>query len=135
MLLKLLNAGLSSPRCPPSPTADLVQEYANNNTQWHVDFGEALQILLEHGYPDNHLVAGGEELAVLVDPTVITSQTTPQPTPQPTTTPTLSTNGPTDTTGSSTTNGGTTPIPTPTCMSQEDEDRAINATMPKISKQ
>ena len=43
--------------------------YARNNTRWHEDFGPAFQILLEHGYPDNHLVAAGQTLPILVDPT------------------------------------------------------------------
>ena len=36
-----------------------------NNTRWHEDFGPAFQILLEHGYPDNHLVAVEEDLPTL----------------------------------------------------------------------
>ena len=60
--------------CPPSPTAAIVVEYAMNNTRWHLDFGPAFQILLEHGYADNHLVAAGQELPVLVDPTVRTGR-------------------------------------------------------------
>ena len=56
--------------CPPSRTAEIVLEYATNNTRWHLDFGPAFQILLEHGYPDNHLVAAGQELPMLIDPTV-----------------------------------------------------------------
>ena len=48
--------------CPPSRTADIVMEYARNNTRWHEDFGPAFQILLEHGYEDNYLVAAGETL-------------------------------------------------------------------------
>ena len=57
--------------CEPSPTAAIVLEYARNNTRWHEDFGPAFQVLLEHGYPDNHLVAAGQTLPVLVDPTVV----------------------------------------------------------------
>ena len=55
--------------CDPSRTAAIAVQYARNNTRWHEDFGPAFQILLEHGYPDNHLVAAGETLPVLVDPT------------------------------------------------------------------
>ena len=58
--------------CPDSSTADVVQQYAMNNTRWHEDFGPAFQILMEHGYSKNHLVAAGETLPTLVDPTVIT---------------------------------------------------------------
>ena len=46
-----------------------------NNTRWHEDFGPAFQILLEHGYPDGHLVMAGEELPSLVDPIVNTPTT------------------------------------------------------------
>ena len=60
--------------CPPSRTAAIVEEYAMNNTLWHLDFGPAFQILLENGYADNHLVAAGQELPVLVDPTVKTGR-------------------------------------------------------------
>ena len=59
---------------PPSLTAAIVEEYAMNNTRWHLDFGTAFQILLKHGYADNHLVAAGQELPVLVDPTVNTGR-------------------------------------------------------------
>ena len=37
---------------------------------WHKDFGEAFQILIQHGYPSNHLVAAGTELPELIDPQV-----------------------------------------------------------------
>ena len=43
--------------CQPSRTADIVLEYANNNTRWHQDFGSAFQILIEHDYPAGALVA------------------------------------------------------------------------------
>ena len=43
--------------CPDSRTAGIVRQYAMNNTRWHEDFGPAFQILMEHGYPDNYLVA------------------------------------------------------------------------------
>lgn len=59
--------------CQPSRTADIVLEYAMNNTRWHQDFGEAFQILIENGYPDGHLVAAGEDPPVLIDPTINTS--------------------------------------------------------------
>ena len=62
--------------CEDSRTASIVNEYANNNTQWHEDFGIAFQILLEHGYPNGHLVEAGEELPILIDPIV----STPTPT-------------------------------------------------------
>lgn len=62
--------------CEPSPTAAIVLEYARNNTRWHEDFGPAFQVLLEHGYPDDHLVAAGQTLPTLVDPTVIPRMTT-----------------------------------------------------------
>ena len=55
--------------CERSRTANIVMEYARNNTRWHEDFGPAFQILLEHGYPDNHLVAAGVDLPLLIDPT------------------------------------------------------------------
>lgn len=55
--------------CERSRTANIVMEYARNNTRWLEDFGPAFQILLEHGYPDNHLVAAGVDLPPLVDPT------------------------------------------------------------------
>ena len=55
--------------CERSRTANIVLEYARNNTRWHEDFGPAFQILLEHGYPDNHLVAAGVVLPQLVNPT------------------------------------------------------------------
>ena len=58
--------------CPDSSTADIVQQYAMNNTSWHQDFGSAFQILMEHGYSKNHLVPAGENLPTLVDPTVNT---------------------------------------------------------------
>ena len=57
--------------CKTSRTADLVLEYARNNTVWHRDFGEAFQLLLQHGYPSNHLVAADEQLPELIDPQVI----------------------------------------------------------------
>ena len=57
--------------CKPSRTASIVQEYARNNTVWHEDFGGAYQILLEHGYPANHLVAAGEKLPQRIDPQVV----------------------------------------------------------------
>ena len=57
-------------KCKASHTADLVTEYARNNTMWHRDFGEAFQILIQHGYPLNHLVAAGTELPELIDPQV-----------------------------------------------------------------
>ena len=65
--------------CEPSSTAAITLEYARNNTRWHEDFGPAFQILLEHGYPDNHLVAAGQTLPELVDPTLapVVGQTTP----------------------------------------------------------
>ena len=56
--------------CQPSRTASIVEEYANNNTRWHEDFGGAFQILIEHGYPRNHLVLAGQDLPILVDPDV-----------------------------------------------------------------
>ena len=49
-----------------------------NNTRWHEDFGPAFQILLEHGYPDNHLVQAGQNLSILLSPMVSTPT---QPTP------------------------------------------------------
>ena len=61
--------------CQPSLTANIVLEYAMNNTKWHEDFGPAFQILLEHGYPDGHLVMAGDELPLLVDPIVNTPTT------------------------------------------------------------
>lgn len=61
--------------CQPSRTADIVMEYARNNTRWHEDFGPAFQILLEHGYPNSHLVMAGEELPLLIDPIVSTPTT------------------------------------------------------------
>ena len=57
--------------CRPSRTAGIVEEYARNNTAWHEDFGKAYQILLQHGYPANHLVAADETLPELIDPTVV----------------------------------------------------------------
>ena len=68
--------------CPASRTANIVKEYAHNNEIWIRDFGQAFQILLEHGYPDNHLVTAGQALPQLVDPTVRTptSATTEGPT-------------------------------------------------------
>ena len=54
--------------CDESRTASIVDEYAQNNTQWHEDFGTAFQILIEHGYPSGHLVEAGEELPTLIDP-------------------------------------------------------------------
>ena len=42
--------------CPDSPTADIVLEYARNNTRWHEDFGPAFQILIENGYARSELV-------------------------------------------------------------------------------
>lgn len=45
-------------------------EYVENNTRWHEDFGGAFQILVEHGYPRNHLVLAGQTLPILVDPDV-----------------------------------------------------------------
>lgn len=56
--------------CQPSRTANIVLEYANNNTRWHEDFGGAYQILIEHGYPRNHLVLAGQDLPILIDPDV-----------------------------------------------------------------
>ena len=50
--------------CPDSRTADIVREYALNNTRWHEDFGPAFQILLEHGYPDDHLILAGQHFLV-----------------------------------------------------------------------
>ena len=58
--------------CPESRTANIVLDYANNNARWHQDFGPAFQILLEHGYPDGHLVAAGVVLPQLIDPTINT---------------------------------------------------------------
>ena len=58
--------------CRPSRAADIVIEYARNNTRWHQDFGPAFQILVEHGYPDGHLVAAGQDLPILIDPMVNT---------------------------------------------------------------
>ena len=57
--------------CPPSRTAAISLEYARNNTKWHEDFGGAFQILIEHGYPENHLVLAGRELPPLIDPDVV----------------------------------------------------------------
>lgn len=57
--------------CPPSRTAAIALEYARNNTKWHEDFGGAFQILIEHGYPEKHLVLAGQELPQLVDPDVV----------------------------------------------------------------
>ena len=99
--------------CTESRTADIVRQYAMNNTRWHQDFGRALQILLEHGYADNHLVAAGMELPMLVDPTVNTPQITPEPTMM---TPV------------------TTPAATPAAVLQEDENRAIEATRQLIQR-
>ena len=45
--------------CTDSSTADIVQQYAMNNTRWHEDFGPAFQILMEHGYSNNSLVPAG----------------------------------------------------------------------------
>ena len=56
--------------CEDSRTASIVDEYAANNTQWHEDFGIAFQILIEHGYPNGHLVEAGEELPTPIDPIV-----------------------------------------------------------------
>lgn len=56
--------------CEPARTAGIVLEYANNNTKWHEDFGGAFQILIEHGYPRNHLVEAGQDLPMLIDPDV-----------------------------------------------------------------
>ena len=56
--------------CRTSRTADLVLEYAKNNTMWHRDFGEAFQILIQHGYPSNHLVEAGIKLPQRIDPVV-----------------------------------------------------------------
>jgi len=56
--------------CEDSRTANIVDEYAENNTQWHEDFGIAFQILIEYGYPNGHLVEAGEELPILIDPIV-----------------------------------------------------------------
>ena len=56
--------------CQSSRTASIVLEYANNNTKWHEDFSGAFQILIEHGYPRNHLVLAGQDLPILVDPDV-----------------------------------------------------------------
>ena len=56
--------------CRPSRTASIVLEYAKNNTKWHEDFGGAFQILIEHGYPRNHLVVAGQDLPILIDPDV-----------------------------------------------------------------
>ena len=66
--------------CRPSRTAGIVQEYARNNTVWHKDFGDAYQILLEHGYPANHLVQAGTTLPELIDPVVVIP---PSETPSP----------------------------------------------------
>ena len=49
-----------------------------NNTRWHKDFGPAFQILLEHGYPENHLKQAGQNLSTLLSPSVSTPT---QPTP------------------------------------------------------
>ena len=64
--------------CQPSRTASIVLEYVNNNTKWHEDFGGAFQILIEHGYPRNHLVVAGQDLPILVDP-VVEMPSTEQP--------------------------------------------------------
>ncbi len=56
--------------CQSSRTASIVLEYANNNTRWHKDFGGAFQILIENGYPRNHLVLAGQDLPILIDPDV-----------------------------------------------------------------
>lgn len=56
--------------CEASSTASIVDEYANNNTKWHEDFGIAFQILIEQGYPRGYLVEAGEELPTLTDPIV-----------------------------------------------------------------
>lgn len=65
--------------CERSRTANIVMQYARNNTRWHEDFGPAFQILLEHGYPDNHLVAAGVDLPPLVDPTMRAPVSTEMP--------------------------------------------------------
>ena len=83
--------------CEDSRTASIVNEYANNNTQWHEDFGIAFQILLEHGYPNGHLVEAGEELPILIDPIV----STPTPTASDMSTDSTASDMNTDTTASS----------------------------------
>ena len=57
--------------CEESSTADIVLEYARNNTRWHEDFGPAFQILLENGYARS-------ELAEVVE--VIAATSTEEPT-------------------------------------------------------
>jgi catalase (peroxidase I) len=36
--------------CPPSMTASIVEEFANNNTLFMEEFGPAFQIMIERGY-------------------------------------------------------------------------------------
>ena len=56
--------------CPDSRTANIVRQYAMNNTRWHEDFGPAFQILMEHGYPDNYLIAAVTAPATSPTPSV-----------------------------------------------------------------
>ena len=81
-----------------------------NNTRWHEDFGPAFQILLGHGYPDNHLVRAGQNLSDEISPNVSTPT---QPTAPPTM-PTQPTTPPNNT--------------IPSAVSQIEENRAIEAT-------
>ena len=87
-----------------------------NNTRWHKDFGPAFQILLEHGYPDNHLVRAGQNLSEEISPNVSTPT---QPTAA-TTMPTRPTTPPNNT--------------NPSVVSQADETRAIEATEQLIQR-
>ena len=65
--------GISSPTAQNhAQPINIVLDYANNNARWHQDFGPAFQILLEHSYPDSHLVVARVALPQLIDPTVNT---------------------------------------------------------------
>ena len=41
--------------CTASITADIVTEFANNNTAFQLAFGSAFQVLIENGYPNGRL--------------------------------------------------------------------------------
>jgi catalase (peroxidase I) len=43
--------------CPPSMTASIVEEFANNNTLFMEEFGPAFQLMIENGYRTGDLVS------------------------------------------------------------------------------
>lgn len=62
---------MSFTNCPPSSTASIVIEFANNNTAFMEAFGPAFQKLIQNGYRENELVTARE----------VTPVTSPSPTP------------------------------------------------------